>query len=198
MHLDGDLAPSLGFVMNSLAGQLLIASPFLDDGNFNKSVVLIIQHSEDGAFGLVLNRPTEHRVQDVWEVASEESFDTDAVVHCGGPVDGPLMAIHTQKSCSEHRILRGVHFSASKDHLCDVIQKSQKTYRIFSGYSGWAASQLDAELEQGAWLTHPASFEHIFAHDDVDLWKNVAHEIGNEVVLQQLKIKRPPNDPSMN
>ena len=184
--------------MNSLAGHFLIASPFLGDGNFNKSVILIIQHNEEGAFGLVLNRPTDHRVQDVWKMVAEESCHTDAVVHCGGPVDGPLMAVHTQKSCSEHRILRGVHFSASKKHLCDVIQQSHKSFRIFRGYSGWTASQLDVELEQGAWLTHPASLEHIFACNDVDLWKNVTHKIGSEIVLQQLNIKRRPSDPSAN
>ena len=89
--------------MKSLAGNLLIASPFLGDQNFNKSVVLIIQHTEEGAFGLVLNRPTNFRMADVWDIVSDdEPCPADAVIHYGGPVEGPLMALHTKRSRSEH------------------------------------------------------------------------------------------------
>jgi putative transcriptional regulator len=186
--------------MESLAGKLLIASPFLGDGNFNKSVVLIIQHSAEGAFGLVLNRPTEHRLDEVWLSVANEVCETDAVIHYGGPVEGPLMALHTRRSCSEHGVVPGVHFAASKEKLHDLLRLADddNSYRVFSGYSGWGESQLESELEEGAWFTHPASRRHVFADDRVDLWKMVAQEIGNEVVLQKLNIKNVPTDPSVN
>jgi len=189
--------------MESFAGKLLIASPYLGDRNFNKSVVLIIQHGEDGAFGLVLNRPTNYGVADVWDIVSEsdsdsESCQADAVIHHGGPVEGPLMALHTKRSYSEHRIAAGVYFAASKDKIRQLLAGNSQPVRIFSGYSGWGSDQLESELEEGAWLTHPASRKFVFVDDTADLWKIVAKQVAKDVVMQKLDIKNVPSDPSLN
>lgn len=185
--------------MRSFAGNLLIASPFMGDGNFNKSVVLIIQHNAEGAFGLVLNRPTKFHMPDVWEVVSpDEPCPSDIVIHCGGPVEGPLMALHTKRSCSEHSVVAGVYFAASKDKIKGLLADNGCPVRIFSGYSGWEGTQLDAELEEGAWLTHPASRNFVFADEEADLWKLVAEQVANDVLMQKLNIKNVPPDPSLN
>ena len=184
--------------MDFLDGKLLVASPFLGDGNFNKSVILVIQHSEEGAFGLVLNRPTNHRLDDVWQAVADHSCDTDAVIHCGGPVESPLMVVHTQPSSSEHRILSGIHFATSKENISEVIQESKKPFRVFSGYAGWGAEQLESELNEGAWLIHSACFDSVFADQETDLWKNLAQEISKEMVMEHLNIKHFPSDPTLN
>ena len=81
--------------MKSLKGHFLVASPHLADANFYRSVVLMIQHDEDGAVGLVLNRPTDNTIAEVWEMISESPCDVQGCVSIGGPVAGPLMALHT-------------------------------------------------------------------------------------------------------
>lgn len=79
----------------NMSGRLLVASPYLTDGNFLRSVVLILQHSEDGAFGLVINRPTDNRFAELAELTEAASeARQDDFIHRGGPVDGPLMALH--------------------------------------------------------------------------------------------------------
>ena len=78
--------------MKSLKGHFLVASPHLEDPNFTQSVVLLVQHDEDGTFGIVLNRPAESSLKDLWEKVTEKPCETDKRVHVGGPVPGPLIA----------------------------------------------------------------------------------------------------------
>lgn len=182
----------------SLAGYLLIASQYLGDANFNRAVILLLQHSEEGAFGLVLNRPTNYIVSEECDDLPDEFDDIDSLIHYGGPVEGPLMALHTLSKYAEHTVLPGVHFAASRENLLGVLQHVIRPHQFFSGYSGWAPTQLESELEEGAWFTHRASRKHIFADSESDLWKRVAQAVGEEAVLQQLNIKQVPSDPSLN
>ena len=185
--------------MKSLEGQLLVASPYLGDGNFNKSVVLMIQHNEHGAFGVVLNRPTENRIRDLWDQVSDEPCPPcDLPIHLGGPIEGPLMALHSERHLADSEVVSGVHFTASKDNLLQLIKNGAGPLHIYSGYSGWGATQLEVELEEGAWLIYPATDEHIFLDANMDLWKLVAKEINNQIVVDTLDIKHIPNDPSWN
>ena len=184
--------------MESLDGQLLIASPFLGDNNFNKSVVLIVQHDQQGAFGIVLNRPTSTRSGDVWDEVSEEPCPCDLPIHQGGPIEGPLMALHTLPHFSDNGVLTGVHFTASQDNLMQIIRRADAPLHLFRGYSGWGPSQLEIELEEGAWLTRTATYDHIFGHGHNELWKQVAKEINDEIVVNRLDIRHIPNDPSLN
>src|SRR5205814_2997514 len=87
-----------GHPMKSLQGQLLIASPKLFDPNFFRSVVLLVQHTENGALGLILNHPLEMTIANAWEQVSEMPCEATGVLHQGGPCDGPLMVLHTEAS----------------------------------------------------------------------------------------------------
>ncbi len=87
--------------MTSLQGYFLIASPHLSDTNFRRSVVLLLKHSDEGAFGLVLNRPTDSLLSEVWELISESPCKLGEAIHIGGPVGGPLMALHSNKTYAE-------------------------------------------------------------------------------------------------
>jgi putative transcriptional regulator len=183
--------------MENLKGHLLVASPHLADPNFVKTVVLLIHHSEDGAFGVVLNRPADSTIQELWEQVAETPCEIERQVNVGGPVAGPLMAIHTDKRLAEMEILPGLYFAAQRDHLEKLLGQDGLQFRLFVGHSGWGGGQLESELKEGAWLTTPASVDAVFGEDS-DLWKRVSQRIGESMLGSALKIKHVPEDPTVN
>ncbi|MEO2021935.1 MAG: YqgE/AlgH family protein [Pirellulaceae bacterium] len=183
--------------MISMRGQFLVASRHLPDENFFQSVVLIIQHTEEGAVGFILNRPTAKTIRDIWPVISEETCDSDARINNGGPVDGPLMAVHMSTFLSEEEIVPGVHLATQKDNIHRLITHSNKPFRVFSGYAGWGPGQLDQELEAGGWLTTPAESTDVFSEPD-KMWKRVSQNIGRAILLADIPEKLIPEDPSVN
>ena len=182
--------------MKSLQGQLLIASNELRDPNFFRTAVLIFRH-EDEAAGLVLNRRLNATVRQVWKQVSEKPCRCEAPLHLGGPVEGPLMAIHSVAELSELEIVEGVHFSASGDNLAQLVKKTQPQAKFFVGYAGWGDGQLEREMDEGSWLTVPATAEHVFGDLD-DLWQRVTREATSSALISTLKIKHVPKFPWMN
>jgi len=183
--------------MKSLRGHLLVATPRLPDENFFRTVVLMVEHNEHGALGVVLNRPGDQSVQQLWAEVSEVSSTNNRKVNMGGPVSGPLLAIHTSRKLAEIEILSGVYLAAQKHLLDQLVQQERHRYRVFLGHAGWGGGQLESELDQGAWLVTPATKEYVFYEED-DLWETVAKRIGDAVLLESLHIKHIPEDPSMN
>lgn len=156
--------------MSNLAGQLLIARAALRDGFFARSVILMLQHSTDGAFGLVLNRPAQ---------AKELPFP----VFVGGPckMDGLLM-IHGRKDWlpddnEEHmEVCPGV-FLGTPEHFEKATEEGETSsdrFRVFAGYAGWGPKQLEAEMHENAWIVLPGSGEIIFGTAVEDLWERLA------------------------
>ena len=131
--------------MSSLAGHLLTASSHLLDPNFVKTVVLLVQHNEEGALGLVVNRPIGKTVQDLWREVGGGPCANTQPVYLGGPVPGPLMAVHCEQSLAEMQIVSGLFFSASKQNLDSLVMRSDPALKIFIGHSGWGPGQLDQE-----------------------------------------------------
>jgi putative transcriptional regulator len=183
--------------MKSLQGCLLVASPHLGDPNFARTVVLLVEHDEKGAFGVVLNRPVNKTIQELWAEVNEPPCHNRQHLNLGGPVSGPLMAIHNRKALSEMEVVPGVYFSAEKDHLEKLVQDSNARMKLFIGHSGWGGGQLERELEEGAWFTAPATSEHIF-HDEYGMWKAIAGRVGVEVLAKSLGIKHVPANPEVN
>ncbi|MEM7477935.1 MAG: YqgE/AlgH family protein [Planctomycetota bacterium] len=153
--------------MESIQGFALVASPHLADANFLRSVVYILRHDEDGALGLILNRPTLTEVGELMNQLGETSISSEQPVYCGGPVDGPLV------------MLQSVHVD---DHLLIAVASDQEQimaqcgndseaieYRLFDGYAGWAAGQLEGELNSGGWLVWDIQPEEVFS-DAEELW----------------------------
>ena len=184
--------------MKSLQGHFLVASPHLPDPNFCRTVVLMIQHHEQGALGVVLNRPSDSTVQEVIGKVSEVACFVDDPVGIGGPIEGPLMALHRLAEVSESEVLPGVHFSAQREHILRIVQYKISPFRLVSGYAGWAGGQLESELQVGGWLTTPANVDYIFDTETDDLWKTVTRDIGTEILSKSFKIKHVPEDPSLN
>src|SRR5687768_8432333 len=106
-----------GSTMDSLQGQLLIAAPRLADPNFFHTVVLMVQHNDDGALGLVLNRPLTAAIQTVWQQVSESPCLIEGFLHQGGPCEGPLMVVHANADASDLEVMPGVYFSTNKDGI---------------------------------------------------------------------------------
>ena len=182
--------------MDSLSGSLLVATPDLADPNFHRSVVLLLQHTAEGAMGVILNKPTSTTVDAVWDEISQVECECQDPVFCGGPVEGPLMAIHEHGEFSENRIIEGVSFSTRREILHALVMQNQFRFRIFTDYSGWGPGQLDLEIEHGGWLILPANDERVFGQFDL-LWKNVCEHVGHEVLKPHIgRLK--PTDPSLN
>jgi putative transcriptional regulator len=183
--------------MKSLQGQFLIASPHLADPNFYKSVVLMIKHDEEGALGLILNRPTENTVAEIWKIVGQDDIECPQPIFLGGPVAGPLVALHRVKAAAEAEVLPGIFFAADKDKLQKIVSQKSKPFRFFRGYAGWAEGQLEGELTAGGWLTAKAKKGLIFDKPD-ELWDQVVRTIGEGVLGKAIKLKHVPEDPSLN
>ena len=182
----------------NLKGHLLIASAALVDPNFRETVVLMVHHDADGALGLVLNRPSEMSLSELWEKIADASCQSEQFLYVGGPVEGPLMALHTHQDLSEVEVLEGVHFSVQKENLNEIVTRDDASFRLFVGNAGWAGGQLESELEQGSWFTMKAEPSHVFAPGE-NLWKTVFHEASRSTGLaQRLGIKHIPPDATVN
>ncbi|MDB5293741.1 MAG: hypothetical protein JWL69_4982 [Phycisphaerales bacterium] len=183
--------------MKSLQGQLLIASPQLTDPNFARSVVLIVQHNEEGALGLILNRPLEATMQDVWEQVSEEPCQTEASLHQGGPCEGPLMAVHAQESLGQMEVVPGIYFSTDREAFEELVSRDRDDVKFFVGHSGWSPGQLEEELESGAWLIAPAKAQHVFSEGET-LWAKLRRAVSLLTSFPWLDPKLIPDDPTVN
>ncbi len=173
---------------DSLRGKLLIASPQLVD-YFRRTVVLIVEHSEDGAMGIVLNRRTDAEVREVVPSLAAMA-DEDDVVHAGGPVEpDTVIALGDFEDPGE----AGVHVGGSIGVLDpDRPEPGLRRLRVFAGYAGWAPGQLDAEMEQDAWIVTSAEPDDPFSADD--LWPRVVQRKGGEFALMATM----PLDPKLN
>ncbi len=183
--------------MNTLRGQLLIAEPRLPDVNFFRSVVLIIEHTDQGASGLILNRPGSVHLSEFWENVSDQPLGRDEIVYVGGPVEGPLAFLHDQGEFSEQRLIGGLHLSLKRENLDGLLADEKARLRVFSGYSGWGPGQLDQELQAGGWLTWPADPEHVFSDPEI-LYKTVCDSLGCNILFGETQPRHRPADPTLN
>jgi len=158
--------------MKTLQGHLLIAPPHERDLDFIRTVILLIQHSEEQAFGVVLNRPSTTTVRQAWRGGGGLRSD-DEFVYSGGPVSGPLMALHTDPSLGEIEILPGVFYSVEKRRLKDLFYAKTHPTKVFHSHVGWGLEQLERFLDDGPWRILPATAEHVFSVA-TNLWDEVS------------------------
>jgi putative transcriptional regulator len=168
----------------SLRGHCLIAGKRLRDRNFYKTVVLLVEHSSDGAMGLVINRPSSVTVAH----ALSEHFklpETDDLVYVGGPVEpSALFILHNSPEFdhSESPVVPGVFVGSSEEAFEQIVRSSAEgnpdlRFRIYSGCAGWAPGQLEGELARGDWHSLPADTETIFGHDPYTVWENMVGKV---------------------
>lgn len=182
--------------MSILSGHLLIASPYLADRNFFRSVVLIVSHDAEHAFGLLLNRPGYDPVARVWEEMTGNSYEREETVRTGGPLDGPLMVLHQVREFSDSEIVSDVHLSTVPDSVEAIVSSTKKPIIPIVGYSGWGAGQLESELEVGGWMTLPATADIIFTPPS-EQW-SVASRHVSDSILSGVDLRHVPQDPRWN
>ncbi len=182
--------------MDSLRGKLLIASPALIDPNFHRTVILIAEHTGEGAMGLVLNRPAETLVADVVPDLAELA-EEDAPVYFGGPVAADSVIVLAE---FDDPALAGVlldddlgFIGSDGGEMVDVGSGVRRA-RIFAGHAGWGPGQLDAELEEESWIVEPPQREEVFTEDPDNLWAAVLKRKGRRFAL----LATMPLDPSLN
>ena len=179
--------------MKSRRGQLLIASPRLRDPNFFKAVVLIIKDEEDGAFGVILNRPLELTVAAACAEHIDAAEEITDPLHQGGPCEGLLTVLHNNPAGGGEEVVEGVRFCMDKEDVEWLMTHNKGSAKYFAGYSGWGKGQLDAEIDEGAWQLTPATAEHVFEkHGD---WSKLTTWLA---LGKAMDIERIPDDPNMN
>lgn len=180
-------------------GSLLVAVPLLDEPTFHRTVIYMLQHNEEGAVGLVLNRPTnqEHLPGlDPWM----HELSHPQVVFRGGPVqDDAFIAV----AALALALADDVEGFAPLEHglgtvdlsiLPDEVAEALTHLRVFRGYSGWGASQLDDELSEGSWLVLSSEPHDVFCADPKSLWRAVLRRSGGHAAL----LSRAPDDLQWN
>jgi putative transcriptional regulator len=179
----------------TLRGQLLIAGPTLQDPNFARTVVLIGEHNDDGALGVVLNRPSETTVGEAVPDLEDLTPAGDPV-HVGGPVQPSavlVLAEYEQPEPGTQLVTGAVGFVAVDDEGDRVATRLGRA-RVFAGYAGWGPGQLESELERDDWIVEPARPEDAFAPRAERLWSAVLERKGGRYAL----VARMPEDPRVN
>lgn len=182
--------------MESLKGQLLIAGPRLIDPNFWRAVVLIVDHSDEGAFGLVLNRPSETSVGEAVPEL-EVLVDADEPLFIGGPVQPSsvvTLARFDDVTDAALHAFEDIGVLGTGGPPFEQLAEHLHTARAYVGHSGWGPGQLDAELERDDWILDPARQEDVFSDSPRELWSDVLTRKGGSYAL----VARMPLDPSLN
>lgn len=187
-----------GMSTDSLRGRLLVANPRLPDPNFDRTVVLVLAHGDDGALGVVLNRPTDTGVAEAlpgWEAAASPP----AVVFSGGPVDPTTVVCLALRPPGEEG--EGSDWSPLEAAVGTLDMElgppavgGVHGVRMFAGYAGWGPGQLENEIEQGGWFVLDAAADDAVCADPDRLWRRVLRRQGTAMAL----VAAYPADPSMN
>lgn len=164
----------------SWRGHFLLDGGKLRGSWFHRSVVLVCQHDAEGAFGLVLNRPTGNKVGEMVVADLPEPLK-ELPLYIGGPVQpGALSYLQTDLFLPDASVMPNVNLGHSLDELMDLGDGLSSTRRllVFAGYAGWSPGQLEDEIRRKAWLVQPATAEGVFSADPTQLWQQILRERG--------------------
>lgn len=167
-------------------GRLLVATPPLEDPNFDRTVVYVIEHQSDGALGVVINRPTDEDLDEPLDRWDDLQAEPARVFH-GGPVEpDALIALALAKrpvddATEELTPISGRVVSADLTTDPAIVAASLESLRVFRGYAGWGPGQLEGEIEAGAWLVLDADPTDVFDARPDDLWRAVLRRQGGRL-----------------
>lgn len=180
----------------STAGRLLVATPTLGDPNFERTVVLMLEHTDDGALGVVLNRPSGLRVSEILQAWASVVARPSVVFH-GGPVstDSALGLVRTtdEQVLGVRQLSAGVAL-VDLDTPAELVGDAVTDMRVFAGYAGWGEGQLDGEIDEGAWFVVDALPDDPFTADPERLWRRVLRRQPHPLSL----VASFPRDPALN
>lgn len=183
--------------MQSLKGQLLIATPQLITPIFAHSVILMLDHSDEGAMGVIVNQPINTTVTDLAGRIFEEDFEWTKPLHLGGPVAGSLVVLHTREELGDHEIIPGV-FITLQARVFSKSFANAWNLRWSSPITPAGTGQLEGEFTRDSWLTLPALPEHVFWPGERELWNVVLSKVNARKLSDFLGLEAFPDDPSLN
>ena len=177
-------------------GRLLLSEPYLADPNFERTVILLTEHNEEGSVGFILNKPSESHVSEVME----DLKGLDAQIFIGGPVQQDTL--HFIHRCGDLEdaieLENGIYWGGNFEQLLSLIDTGKflvTDIKFFLGYSGWSPDQLQEELKLNSWIVSDrGSHEMIFETLPDQMWKKAMHELGGRFSVYS----NYPADPRMN
>ena len=172
--------------MESLTGNLLVASSIVGDPVYSRGVCLVVHQDDDGAIGVMLNRPMQPEPAAFMKMLGNDgdapsnrlastpgpsSPPTNPLgtVHFGGPLSGPVVAIHPLSQYAEAETGQGIYVAAQKQNLEDLVREQPCPYRLIVGHLGWESGQLQAEIDAGIWHPMPATVDTVF-RNAAEMW----------------------------
>ena len=182
-HNAGVSSPDFSADSTSCKGKLLVATPPLTDPHFDRTVVYVLEHTSDGAVGVVLNRPTDEDAPGEL-YAWTDHMSPPATLFYGGPVDASaLIALARLTGAVDGSWSQVAEGLGSIDLMLDPYEVAQGVHalRVFRGYSGWGAQQLDDELGEGAWMVLDAELTDVFCSTPAGLWRTVLRRQGGRL-----------------
>jgi putative transcriptional regulator len=177
-------------------GSYLIASPLLDESPFRRSVVFVLQDTEEGTFGIVLNRPGDSGMKNAWKQMTGSTLSEGCIVQ-GGPLGGPVLAIHRDRSLAEYEVPGGIYVSSQAEKLSELLKLDESALRIVFGIAAWKCGQLSDEINRGLWYQMDAPPGHVF-DDATFMWEEFLRRYGQTTLSRVVGIRRFPPDPSCN
>lgn len=181
--------------MDSLRGKLLVATPAIADPSFFRTVLLIGHHDEQGALGLVLNRPSDAQVAEAAPPLADVAGE-DGLLYLGGPVtpEGVVVVAEFEDEKDAALLAFGnVGVPSARMDLERLPEVTERT-RVYAGHAGWGPGQLDEEMEREDWIVAEASADVVFSEDAGDLWPSVLRRLGGSYAI----LATMPPDPSVN
>lgn len=178
-------------------GDVLISEPFLPDPNFSRSVVLITEFNEkDGAFGFIVNKPTELELSDVIDSFSHDGY----IFHVGGPVNPETLFFligDTTLIPDARKVRNDLSWSGNFDEVRGLIGLGKiepKDIKFFGGYAGWSPGQLEDEIKEKSWIIGKLSNQDILNGNPKEIWKKSLQHLGQQFSIMSTF----PENPNMN
>lgn len=181
--------------MNIKKGQLLVAEPYLGDPNFERSVILLCEYAEEGAFGLVLNQVSNLTIEE-----AVEDCHSELPLYVGGPVEhNTLHYIHRlgDQIPNSKSLGNGIYWTGDFEILRQLLNAGailQNDIRFFVGYAGWGEGQLDNELKKNSWIVTNADADMVFDSTPEEFWRKVLRNMGGAYKV----MSNYPSDPRLN
>ena len=178
MDIDSDIFKIQSNNVLPSRGKILISEPFLRDATFGRSVILLIDHTDEGTMGLIINKPLPIFVNDI---IKEFKYINDIPLYKGGPVaTDTLFYLHTLANIS---VSKGLYLNGDFDEIKKYILQGNKVdqhIRFFLGYCGWEGEQLNDELKENTWLVSKEDKDYLMNSDTKDMWKEALEKLGSK------------------
>ena len=179
MNIDSDIFKIQSNNVLPSRGKILISEPFLRDATFGRSVVLLIDHTEEGSMGLIINKQLPIFVNDI---IKEFKYIENIPLYKGGPIaTDTLFYLHTLADIpGAIPISKGLYLNGDFDEIKKYILQGNKVDRYILGYSGWESEQLSTELKENTWLVSKEENAYLMNGDTKDMWKQALEKLGSK------------------